>query len=65
MAAVPDWYLAHRIHAHTRLSITEFCSEDEAGQWSCKSIFDHAASMLAVLGAPAYVRHTHTADEGV
>ena len=35
------------------------------GSWACEPIFEHAGAAFASLGVPAYVRHTHTADEGV
>ena len=67
--ALPAWYLANRVHAHTRLSITGFCHnttvEGADDVWTCKPIFEHAAGSLSTLGVPAYVRHTHTASEGV
>jgi len=37
---------------------------DTNGTWGCDAVFEDAAALLAGLGVPAYVRHSHTADEG-
>lgn len=32
--------------------------------WTCQPVFEDAAQLLAGMGVPAFVRHSHTADEG-
>ncbi len=61
---LPQWYLSHRTHAHTRLSVNSFCHKN-GSEWGCKDVFQTAGKLFASLGAPAYVRHTHTGDEGL
>ena len=62
--ALPTWYLANRVHAHTRLRIKDYC-HNGTGAWACEPLFEHAGAAFASLGVPAYVRHTHSADEGL
>lgn len=66
-AALPQWYIDHRIHAHTRLAIDSNvgCNQQTNGTWTCSDIFSNAGAAFASLGVPAYVRHTHTANEGI
>ena len=33
--------------------------------WACAPVFEEAAERFASLGVPAYVRHSHTSDEGM
>ena len=64
--ALPDWYLKHRTHAHTRLPIdsADGCSQqNEGGGWNCSAVFTSAGARFASLGVPAYVRHSHTGGE--
>lgn len=70
---LPQWYLDHRTHAHTRLSVNSFChhnaSDSESsgigGAWACADVFENAGKHFASLGVPAYVRHSHTGNEGL
>jgi hypothetical protein len=65
VAGVPSWYTANRVHAHARISINANCKKDAVTQdWACTPLFENAAADFAALGARAFVRHTHTADEG-
>ena len=57
----PTWYDARRVHAHTRLSITGFCSVETK---TCKPVFENASDLFHELGVRAFVRHTKTAGEG-
>ena len=61
---LPDWYLAHRTHAHTRLAVNEYCKNTSSG-WTCEDIFENAGKKFASIGVPAYVRHSHTGDESM
>lgn len=63
--ALPLWYIQHRVHAHTRLRIVDECSNKTTGTWKCTGLFDHAGAAFAKLNVPAYVRHTHSGDEGM
>lgn len=65
---LPEWYLSHRTHAHTRLSVNSFCKPDgnaTGTTWTCDDVFETAGKRLASLGVPAYVRHSHTGGEGL
>ena len=63
---LPGWYSDHRVHAHTRLSINEYCSEINASnaEWACDAVFENASKIFKSIGVPTYVRHTHTSNEG-
>lgn len=62
---LPDWFVQHRTHAHTRFPPERYCSKDATrGQWSCSSAFENASAELASLGVPVYVRQTHSREEG-
>ena len=63
--SLPGWYTAHGTHAHTRLPIDVSCNNNNtARKWECSDVFEHAAADFASLGVKAFVRHTHTGDEG-
>jgi len=57
---IPTWYSGNRFHAHTRLGPTRsWCTNS-----TCKPEFDNVAKLFADIGVHAYVRHTHTGDDG-
>ena len=60
---LPEWYLQHRVHAHTRLQPNDYCRND-TGAWVCDAVFENAARDLSQIGVPVFVRHTHSYDEG-
>ena len=43
--AIPTWYLANRVHAHTRLRIKDYC-HNGTGAWACEPLFEHAGERL-------------------
>lgn len=46
------------------LSNVQVANRTGGAEWACEAVFEDAASLLASIGVPAYVRHSHTADEG-
>jgi hypothetical protein len=64
-AQLPDWFVQHRTHAHTRFAPEQYCRKGNAtGQWACDARFENASAELASLGVPVFVRQTHSREEG-
>ena len=62
---LPAWYVHNRVHAHSRMSIESQCRlNTTTNTWGCSDQFDNEAARFAQQGIKAFVRHTHTADEG-
>lgn len=62
---LPDWFVQHRTHAHTRFAPEHYCSKNStSGQWGCTAAFENVSAELASLGVPVYVRQTHSREEG-
>jgi hypothetical protein len=76
-AAVPDWYEAHRIHAHTRISPLAHSKYEASAQQQIRSgkkahtspvqawlsAYKNAGAGFKNLGAPAFTRHIKTQAE--
>ncbi|PZD74093.1 hypothetical protein C1752_01480 [Acaryochloris thomasi RCC1774] len=76
-AAVPDWYEAHRIHAHSRISPLAYARYKKNAQRRAQKgkpayppriqtwleAYRKAGAGFKKLGAPAFTRHIKTQDE--